>query len=146
MAQTTRHGDGAAREIARLRFELFVCDLQRSISFYERVLDFKVEHSSRAPSSDYVKLTNGVVQIGLGARDALADDHYFRTARGDRPGVGVEIVFEVESIAVYEQRARLANAVFEPMRERPWGRRDFRVVDPDGYYIRVTESDRQTRF
>ncbi len=26
----------------------------------------------------------------------------------------------------------------EHMRDRPWGLRDFRVVDPDGYYLRLT--------
>jgi lactoylglutathione lyase len=25
-----------------------------------------------------------------------------------------------------------------PMQDRPWGLRDFRVADPDGYYLRIT--------
>ena len=28
--------------------------------------------------------------------------------------------------------------VFEPLQERPWGLRDFRIVDPDGYFLRIT--------
>jgi lactoylglutathione lyase len=24
--------------------------------------------------------------------------------------------------------------------DRPWGLRDFRVVDPDGYYLRITHT------
>jgi lactoylglutathione lyase len=27
------------------------------------------------------------------------------------------------------------------LREQPWGLHDFRVVDPDGYYLRVTHGD-----
>jgi hypothetical protein len=29
----------------------------------------------------------------------------------------------------------------EPLTDRPWGLRDFRVVDPDGYYLRVTHGN-----
>jgi hypothetical protein len=36
-----------------------------------------------------------------------------------------------------EPRAR-RGALAETMRERPWGLRDFRVVDPDGYHLRIT--------
>jgi uncharacterized glyoxalase superfamily protein PhnB len=28
--------------------------------------------------------------------------------------------------------------ISEPLRERPWGLRDFQVIDPDGYYLRIT--------
>ena len=27
----------------------------------------------------------------------------------------------------------------EPMTQRPWGARDFRLTDPSGYYLRLTE-------
>jgi hypothetical protein len=29
---------------------------------------------------------------------------------------------------------------FEPLSARPWGQTDFRLIDPDGYYIRVTST------
>jgi lactoylglutathione lyase len=35
---------------------------------------------------------------------------------------------------VASARAEIA----EPIAERPWGLRDFRLADPDGYYWRVT--------
>jgi len=34
--------------------------------------------------------------------------------------------------------------VVEPLRMRPWGARDFRIADPFGYYLRITEG-RQER-
>jgi lactoylglutathione lyase len=40
--------------------------------------------------------------------------------------------------AALEQVERAGFSVVELLRERPWGLRDFRVVDPDGYYVRVT--------
>ena len=52
---------------------------------------------------------------------------------------GVEIVLEVRDVdAALEQVERAGFSVVELLRERPWGLRDFRVVDPDGYYVRVT--------
>jgi lactoylglutathione lyase len=34
--------------------------------------------------------------------------------------------------------------VFEPPQQRSWGLRDFRIVDPDGYYLRVTSRVQET--
>ena len=53
-------------------------------------------------------------------------------------GAGVEIVLEVDDLdAVYESCAA-AGVVAEGLTDRPWGLRDFRFTDPDGYYVRVT--------
>ncbi len=49
----------------------------------------------------------------------------------------MEIVLEVEDLEA--ALADAAHAVAEPLQDRPWGLRDFRVSDPDGYYVRVTE-------
>jgi len=52
---------------------------------------------------------------------------------------GVEIVIEVDDLAFEEQRVNASGwPVESPVRERPWGLTDFRVHDPDGYYIRLT--------
>jgi lactoylglutathione lyase len=132
---------------ALLRLELFVGDLARSLGFYEQALGFEEQTAAGRPRSrDYVQIASGRVRIGLCPVTSLPASHYFaRTTPGSRPGIGVEIVLEVDDLLGYERRARLAGAVFEPLRERPWGRRDFRLVDPDGYYIRVTETREEIR-
>ena len=130
----------AGSEAVVARFELFVRDLWRSIEFYRRVLGFEPEHSTVDPHSRYVGMQNGHIRVGLGAFEGLPETHYFRQHSCNRFGVGVEIVIEVTDLVAYERRARLAGVVFERLQERPWGRRDFRVVDPDGYYIRVTNT------
>jgi predicted enzyme related to lactoylglutathione lyase len=132
--------DASCGAIVLLRFELFVADAERSVRFYEDALGFSACLPETGGATGYTELSNGVVRIGVVPIAALSEDHYFRRDADGRLGVGVEIVFEVDDIAEYERRARRANAVFEPLQHRPWGRRDFRVVDPDGYYIRVTET------
>jgi lactoylglutathione lyase len=54
-------------------------------------------------------------------------------------GAGVEIVLEVEDLDVAHAAVRSAGHMLaqEPA-DRPWGLRDFRLADPDGYYLRIT--------
>lgn len=123
----------------RLRLELFVEHLDASVNFYERALGFQV--ARREPG--YASLRRGDAELGLvpisrlPARSAGPGFSQERLA-GDRGG-GVEIVLEVEDLAAaVDVVARAGFELVEPARERPWGLRDFRLTDPDGYYVRVT--------
>ena len=56
-----------------------------------------------------------------------------------RPVTGVELVLEVDDLD--EEHARVTAAgwpLAEDLTDRPWGLRDFRLLDPSGYYWRVT--------
>lgn len=56
-------------------------------------------------------------------------------------GAGVEIVRDVDDLDAEAQRvARAGHSFVETVQERPWGLRDFRLADPDGYYLRVTST------
>jgi uncharacterized glyoxalase superfamily protein PhnB len=35
---------------------------------------------------------------------------------------------------------RWGSRMVEPLAARPWGQTDFRLIDPDGYYVRVTSA------
>ncbi len=123
----------------RFRLELFVEDLDASVAFYERALGFRV--ARREP--EYASVRRGDAELGLApisrlpARGAGPGFSQERLAR-DR-GTGVEIVLEVEDlVAAVNAVERAGFGLVEPPRERPWGLRDFRLADPDGYYVRVT--------
>jgi catechol 2,3-dioxygenase-like lactoylglutathione lyase family enzyme len=125
----------------RFRLELFVEDLDASIAFYERALGFRP--ARREP--EYASMRRGDAELGLvpvsalPARGAGPGFSQERLAR-DR-GAGVEIVLEVEDLSTAVAAVEQAGfELVEPPRERPWGLRDFRVADPDGYYVRVTTS------
>lgn len=129
----------AERRVTGLRIELFVRDPARSQQFYASLFGLAVRASG--PSSrDYVAIECGGVRIGLGAIGSLPPGHRFGSIAGAMRGAGVEIVLEVEDLEACERRARSLDATIEPLRHRPWGLRDFRVLDPDGYYLRVTEA------
>lgn len=118
---------------ATLRCEVFPAHLETTVSFYVDVLGFEVVGDERGVESGYVSLRRGHVRIGAATRPAVPD----REQR--RPPVGVELVLEVDDLDA--DRARVAAAgwpITEDLTVRPWGLRDFRVLDPDGYYWRIT--------
>ncbi len=119
-----------------LRLELFVDDLRASIAFYERVLGFGRE--GERPGG-YTPLTRGEARIALNLRAELPADHPIRPAAQDRPGRGVEIVLEVDDVeAMYRHVVEAGWRRSAELTRQPWGLTDFRLVDPDGYYWRVT--------
>jgi folate-dependent phosphoribosylglycinamide formyltransferase PurN/uncharacterized glyoxalase superfamily protein PhnB len=128
-------------QAATLRLELFVVDLPASLDFYRRVLGFE---PGPRQTGGYTPLAKGSVRIALNPRSDLADDHPLRMAAGERPGLGVEIVLEVEDIVAMHQRVVSQSwPLSGELSRQPWGLTDFRVADPDGYYWRVTS--RSTR-
>lgn len=122
-----------------LRMELFVDDLARSVAFYRDVLGFTVRDGG---SADFTSVRHGAVLLGICQRRTLPADHYFdQPAFTGRKGVGVEVVLEVDDLrALYQRVQECGYPVYEPLQERPWGSVDFRLVDPDGYYLRLTDS------
>lgn len=123
--------------ITGLRLELFVSDMDVSIDFYCRVLGFELVR--REPG--YASVRSGSVVLGLGPISKLPDhEGYFTRPRleADR-GAGVEIVLEVDNVTAFHRRVQGAGyPVLEPLQDRPWGLTDFRIADPDGYYLRPT--------
>ena len=119
-----------------LRVELFVDDVERSVAFYERVLGFAREQES----SDYVAIRRGTVRIGIGAAAGLPAHHYFDPpSLQGRRGIGIELVIEVDDVeSACRMVTEASHPVLVPLGERPWGLRDFRIVDPDGYFLRIT--------
>lgn len=126
-------------KVKQCRVELFVEDLTISSDFYCDVLKF----SMVSRSGSYVGLESGSVYLGLCDMSWLppkASVGFSQESVKRGRGAGVEIVFVVEELAaMYEHVSGFPGVVVEGLAEQPWGLTDFRVVDPDGYYIRITD-------
>jgi len=121
---------------ASLRLELFVPDVAPATDFFISVLGFEKLESGQA---EYVVLVLGNVRIALAPVANLPAGHPLRPAGNAPTGLGVEIVIEVDDVAAaYERAVRSGEAIESQLRTRPWGLRDFRVLAPGGYYVRVT--------
>ena len=123
---------------AGLRLELFASDMEASIDFYTRVLAFEL---ARHEPGDYASLRLGDVLLGVGPVAKLPEEggYFGRDIATLRRGLGVEIVIEVDDFeGCHDRVASSGHPILEPLQERPWGLRDFRISDPDGYYLRIT--------
>jgi catechol 2,3-dioxygenase-like lactoylglutathione lyase family enzyme len=115
-----------------LRFEIFPADLDATVDFYQRVLGFQLT-DDRRDQDDYVALRRGAVRVGA-VLDPVPDA---RAAR--RPPAGLELVLEVDDVAAERDRVLAAGwPLDDDLHDQPWGLRDFRILDPDGYYLRIT--------
>jgi lactoylglutathione lyase len=123
---------------AGLRLELFALDMEASIAFYTRVLAFELV---RHEPGDYASLRLGGVVLGIGPVAKLPEEggYFGREIAALRRGLGVEIVIEVDDVEGCHGRvAASGHTILEPLQGRPWGLKDFRICDPDGYYLRIT--------
>jgi lactoylglutathione lyase len=116
--------------------ELFVSDVEASIGFYQ-ALGFGVVKRW----GDWLIMQRDGVKLTLqGDSHAVAGPHYFTPNIGRHPrGTGVEIVVQVDDVDGLHAEAQSKDLnVVKPIQDRDWGARDFRVADPDGYFVRFT--------
>lgn len=120
-----------------LRFEIFPDDLDAAVDFYMRVLRFRLTADRRDQRDEYVSLQRGSVRVGA-VRRVVPD---VRAAR--LPPAGVELVLEVDDVVAERDRVTAAGwPLAEDLQDRPWGLKDFRILDPAGYYLRITDRAR----
>ncbi len=120
-----------------LRLEIFPADLNATVRFYVDLLGFTLVSDRRADEQPYLALERDAVRIGAAARPGQGNPAQ------RRPPTGVEIVLEVDYLHAERDRIRHAGwPIEEDIVRRPWGLQDFRVIDPDGYYLRFTHRAR----
>ena len=118
------------------KFELATTDPSRDTAFYSE-LGFRVVAKT---SYGYVTLKSGPVVIALSPVAKINSRDTASLSKLRRPPIGVEIVlYTTENLE--EKHARLKSLGLKPtdIRLQPWGVRDFRITDPGGYYIRISE-------
>jgi len=120
--------------------ELSTTRVEDYLSFFESVADFKLV--MRKPG--YLEACSDLAEL------SFIDPKYWSTGHpfsgkltGSGQGVGIEIGIVVADL----DKAYAAAVKFQDkgwpistgIVHRPWGVRDFRVLAPDGYYLRFTE-------
>jgi len=118
---------------ARLRLEFFPADLDRFVEFYTAILGFELLADRRNQPEPYVYVGRGAIRIGAVPASQPVDP------RTRLPPSGTEVVIEVADLVAERDRIIAAgHPLAEDLTDRPWGLTDFRVLDPDGYYLRFT--------
>ena len=75
-----------------------------------------------------------------GGNEEIYRQPYFKQFPKETPrGYGVEIILMVDNIESYYRQVKDSVEVFEELTLWPWGLKDFRIKDPFGFYLRITE-------
>jgi uncharacterized glyoxalase superfamily protein PhnB len=135
-----------------LILELHVPSFGPAREFYEKFGFTQVDYDpiSGGGTSDlgYFELKRedslGRAQLNLyGDKASVAEHARFNEFPADTPrGYAVEITFPVDDVEGLWGRVGRhlpKHQISEPLQVKRWGKRDFRVIDPFGFYIRFTE-------
>lgn len=104
-------------------------DVEVMIAFYVDRLGFERDWVWGDPPTDG-GVRRGDVQI-----------YFMRNSRLATTAREREIMLYVEDVdALHAEHVRHGTIVTEPLRDEPWGRREYSVVDPHGHRLRFAES------
>ena len=119
--------------VVQSKLELFVADSEASARFY-KTLGFTIVETK---PDGYTTLQCGPAIIALSPVPSWLPLTWFGFLR--QPPLGTEIVLYTQHLQL--MRERLIKNGYAPgdIVLQPWGLRDFRVDDHDGYYVRITE-------
>jgi len=108
-------------------------EIERFVDFYTRVLRFELEEDRRSETDAYVAVRRGTTKIGANAAWQEVDP------RARAVPQGIEVVFEVADLLGEREAIISAGwSLAADITEQSWGLQDFRLFDPDGYYLRFT--------
>jgi len=108
------------------------------IDYFQAVAGYKVKHRE----AGYASLETEVAQLLLIDPKMLPKGHpFYEPPPGDKRGYSVEIGLVVADLdATFAAATKFKDwKISAGIAKRPWGVRDFRVLTPDGYYLRFTE-------
>ena len=116
------------------RVQLYVNDIEKSLLFYEEVIGLKLYkkgmHAARFNHDQFSLL--------LVNDSKLNENHYFYN-RKEMKGNGFELIIVVDRLEdVYERCKEKGCKIQEEIQTYSWEMRGFKVVDPDGYFLRIT--------
>ncbi len=133
-------------DMAKLVVELLVSDFAQSLKFYTEVLGFKLFYDR--PEEAFAYLDRDGAQIMIVQHEAC-DERSWIAGELEQPfGRGMNLEIEVEDVvALHVSCLRHGARIFLDMEEK-WYRREalllgvrqFIVLDPDGYLLRLSQS------
>ncbi len=124
-----------------LQLELHVPDFNAALDFYGKLGFKKAWHRNEGNAGDYLVMEReGTILNFWPGNEKVWEQSYFKQFPKDtKRGYGVEIVIPVDDIEAYYEKVKQFANISSELQLRPWGIRDFRIEDPFGFYLRLTE-------
>ena len=118
-------------KIKKMSPQLVVTDIEDSLDFYTKKLDFEIDFRYE---DFYAGISKDGWSIHLKKGNPLIEERENKRINKD-----LDIVFSVDGIEqLYENYVNRSVEIIRPLRDMPYGK-EFYVVDPDGYIISFLE-------
>lgn len=120
--------------------ELHVPDFEKVKEYYGR-LGFEVIRERKAQGKQgylVLKMQDNILCFWAGNEYVYEQSYFKEFPRNTIRGYGVEIIIMVADVEEYYAKVKGTTNVIKELGMRSWGLKDFRIVDPFGFYIRVT--------
>lgn len=124
--------------------ELSVPSFEKAKEFYKQ-LGFEVvwEEPPKGMNGYMVmKLNKSILCFFCGNEEVYNHPFFKQFPKNTKCGFGVEISIPVINIDEYynEVTKKISEKdIFQPLKKQPWGKKDFRIADPFGYFLRFNE-------
>jgi len=118
-------------KIKKMSPQFLVNDIEYSIEFYTKKLDFEVEFR-------YEDFYAGIIKYNYSIH-LKSGKPSIEERKSKREKFDLDIVFSVEGVEdLYEEFVNRSVEIIQPLCERPYGK-EFYIADPDGYILAFLE-------
>lgn len=128
--------------------ELHVPDFIKVKDFYSKLGFKKVWEYPPKDLSGYLvmKRENSILAFFCGTNEVYNHPYFKRFPKTTPRGYGVEIVIYISDQPIEKFYNNILKSIgkeyiVEELRNKPWGSKDFRMIDPFGYYLRFGEPE-----
>jgi catechol 2,3-dioxygenase-like lactoylglutathione lyase family enzyme len=127
----------------RIVIELHVPDFKKVKTFYKKLGFEIVGDEPIGKELGYIVLKLGKTYLNFYGGDNRIYKHSFfnEFPKDTRRGYEIEITVILDNIEKYYKKVypKIKSAIVQPLIIKRWGKKDFRISDPFGFYIRFTE-------
>lgn len=124
-----------------LDIELHVPSFDVAEEFYSKLGFTRTWKRQEGDESDYLVMQRSgtIICFWPGNENVHSQSYFKQFPKNTKRGFGVEIVIPVENVLRLHKQIHESVNVVGDLVKRPWGLWDFRIEDPFGYYLRITE-------
>ena len=122
---------GTESKIKKMSPQFLVADIEHSIEFYTKKLDFEVDFRYE---DFYAGIIKDNYSIHLKSGKPSIEER-----ESKRENIDLDIIFSVEGVEyLYEELMNKSVEIIQPLCNRPYGK-EFYIADPDGYILAFLE-------
>lgn len=129
--------------------ELHVPDFEVTKDFYEKLGFETVWEYPPKGSSGYLVMRRdkSILAFYCGNEEVYNHEYFKKFPRTTPRGYGVELAIHITDMDLEKYYAGVMEKIdkkylIQTLETKPWGTRDFRLIDPFGYYLSIRENDK----